>query len=99
MVRAVLDDAEPHDICGIIAKRRPHEPKKAANGGARSGHEKQCERDLRGDKKAPAALCGSSDDAGLPAGEHARGIATRETQCRNKTEEDTAKQRERDGER
>ena len=95
----VQHDAELHDICGIVAKRRPHEPKKAADGGARRGHEKKRERDLRGDENAPAMLCGSSDNADLPAGEHMRGIATRETQCGDKTEEDAAEQRERDGER
>ncbi len=96
---SVRTDSEPHDICGIVAKRRSHEPKKAADGGSRSGHEKKCERDLRGDENAPAALCRSSHNASLPAGEHARGIATRETQCGNKTEEDATEQRERDGER
>ena len=44
-------------------------------------------------------LCGSSGNANLPAGEHTRGIVTRETQCGEKTAKDAADQRERDGER
>jgi hypothetical protein len=90
-------DAEPHDICWIVTKRHMHELKKAADGGARSGHEKKRERDLRGDENAPAMPCGSSDNA--PPGEHTRGIVTGKTQCGDKTEEDAAEQRERDGER
>jgi hypothetical protein len=54
---------------------------------------------LRGDENAPATLCGSSHNTGLPPGEHRRGIAAREMQCRDKTEEDATEQRERDGER
>ena len=98
-VLEVQQDAKLHDICGIVAKRHLHKPKKAADGGARSGHEKKRERDLRGDENAPAMFCGSSGNANLPAGEHTRGIVTRETQCGGKTEEDAAEQRERDGER
>ena len=95
----VQHDAELHDICGIVAERQLHKFKKAADGGARSGHEKKRERDLRRDENAPSMLCGSSDSANLPAGEHRRGIATRETQCGDETEKDAAEQRERDRER
>jgi hypothetical protein len=66
------------------------------DGGGFSGHEKKRERDLRGDENAPAMPCGSRGNA--PAGEHTRGIVTRETQCGNQTEEDAAEQRERDRE-
>src|ERR1700691_3262589 len=95
----VQRDAELHDVGGIVAEGHLREPQKAADGGARSGYKKKRERDLRGDENAPAMFCGSSDNANLPAGEHTRGIATREAQCGDKTEEDAAEQRERDGER
>lgn len=90
---SVLDvqhDADLHDICGIVAQRHLHEFEKAADGGARCGHEKKRERDLRGDENAPAMLCRSSDKASLPAESHTRGIVARETQCRDETEEDAA---------
>ena len=96
----VLDvepDVELHDICRVVSKWHVHKLEKAAGGGARGGHEKQRERDLRGDENAPAMPCVSRGDA--PAREHTRGIVTRETQCGNQTEEDAAEQRERDRER
>src|SRR5271170_5375449 len=99
---SVLDvqhDADLHDICGIVAQRHLHEFEKAADGSARCGHEKKRERDLGGDENAPAMLCRSSDNANLPAWEHMRGIVTRETECGDKTKEDAAEQRERNGER
>ena len=82
----VWNDAEPHDIYGLVAKGRPQERKKAADGGSCGGHEEKSERDLGRDENAPAMLCGSSHNASLPAGEHMRGIAPRETQRRDKTE-------------
>ena len=67
------------------------------DGGARRGHEKKREGDLRRDENAPAMLSRSSDHASLPARETARRIVARETQCGGKTEEDAAEQREPDG--
>lgn len=46
-VMDVEHDAHLHDICGIVAKRRPRQFEKAANGSARSGHEKKRERNFR----------------------------------------------------
>ena len=86
-------------FAGSVAKRHLHELKKAADGSARSAHEKKRERDLRGDENAPAMLCGSGDNANLPAGAHALWVATRQAQCGDKTEEDAADQRERDRKR
>jgi len=92
----VQRDTELHDIGGIIAEGHLREPQKAADGSARGRHEKKGERDLRRDENAPAMFCRSSNNANLSAGEHTRGIVTRETQCGDKTEEDAAEQRERD---
>src|SRR5215469_17577003 len=75
-VMGVQRNADRHDICGIVTKRHLHKPEKAADGRAPGGHEKKCERDLRGDENAPAMLCGSSDNANVPAREHTRGIVT-----------------------
>ena len=69
------------------------------DGGARRGHEKKREGDMRRDENTPAMLSRSSDHASLPARERARRIVARETQCGGETEEDPAKQRERDGKR
>src|SRR5947209_20551987 len=90
-------DNDHHGIRRIVAKLRPHEPKKAADGGTRSGHEKKRERHLGGDENAPAMLRGSSDSANLPVGKHMRGIAPGKTQCRDKSEEDATEQRKSDG--
>ena len=95
----VHHDPELHDICRRIAKRYLFELKKAADGSTRGSHEKKRECDLRGDENAPAVFRGSSDNTNLSAGEHTCRIVTRETQCGDKTEEDAAEQRERDGER
>src|SRR6202044_1312188 len=81
----VQRDAELHDVGGIVAEGHLREPQKAADGGARSGHKKKRERDLRGDENTPAMFCGSSGNANLSAGKHTRGIMTRETQCGDKT--------------
>src|SRR5262252_1325426 len=91
--------ADLHHTCGIVAQRSLHELEKAADGGARSGHQKKRERDLRRDENAPAMPAGSSDHANLPARESARWIVARETQCWSKTEQDAAEQRERNRER
>src|ERR1700679_2291633 len=93
----VQRDAELHDVGRIVAEGHLRKPQKAADGSARGGHKKKRERDLRGDENAPAMVSGSSDNAKQPAGQHTRGIATRETQCGEKTEEEAAEQGERDG--
>src|SRR5438067_7948139 len=54
---------------------------------------------MRRDENTPAMLSRSSDHASLPARERERRIVARETQCGGETEEDPAKQRERDGKR
>ena len=95
----VQRDAELHDVGGIVAEGHLREPQKAADGSARGGHKKKRERDLRRDENAPATPCRSSDHASLPARESARRIVARETQRGGETEEDAAKQRERDGKR
>jgi hypothetical protein len=94
LVRLMLeiDDSSALHVPSSSSKARLH-------GGARSGRDKKPERDLHDDENAPAMLCASSDNANLPAGEHTRAIATRKTQCGDKTEEDAADQRQRDGER
>ena len=89
----VHHDPELHDIRRSIAKRYLFELKKAADGRTRRGHEKKRDRDLRGDKNAPALFCGSTDNANPPAWKHTCRIVTRETPCGDKTEEDPAEQR------
>src|SRR5215471_3567826 len=95
----VQRDAELHDVGGIVAEGHLREPEKAADGGARRGHKKKRERDLRRDENAPAMLCRSSDHASLPARQSTRRIVARETQCGGETEENAADERERDGKR
>src|ERR1041384_2414517 len=52
----VQPDAELHDVCGIVAEGHLHKLEKAVDGGARRGHEKKREGDLRRDENTPAML-------------------------------------------